>query len=105
MNLPDMGGLFQQAQRMQKELRDVQDDLKKRIVVGESAGGMVKVYTTGQQDVKKVEIEPAAVDPDDLGMLEDLLLVAINASLEKSKQLARDETQRVTGGIDLPGLF
>ncbi len=100
-----MGGLFQQAQKMQKDLKAVQDDLKQRIVSGESGGGMVKVYANGSQEVVKVEIEPEAVDPDDVGMLEDLLLVAIKSSLEKAKELSREEMGRVTGGLDLPGLF
>ncbi len=105
MSLGDMSQLFQQAQKMQKDVKAVQEDLKKRTVVGESAGGMVKVYANGQQEVLKVEIDPQAVDPDDLGMLEDLVLVAIKNSLEKSTELSQEEIGRVTGGLNLPGLF
>ena len=100
-----MGQLFQQAQKMQRELKQVQDDLKKRTVVGEAGGGMVKAYVNGQQDVLKIEIDREAVDPEDLGMLEDLLLVALKNGLEKSRELSKTEMGRVTGGLNLPGLF
>jgi len=100
-----MGGLFQQAQKMQKDMKAVQDDLKNRVVGGESGGGMVKVYANGNQEVVKIEIDREAVDPDDVGMLEDLILVAVKTSLEKAKELSREEMGRVTGGLDLPGLF
>ncbi|HIA26936.1 MAG TPA: YbaB/EbfC family nucleoid-associated protein [Planctomycetes bacterium] len=101
----DLGGLFNQAQKMQKELRDLQDELKDRVVVGESGGGMVKVYANGIQEVVKVEIDAAAVDPDDTEMLEDLVQVATQAALEKSRQLQQEETNRITGGISLPGMM
>jgi DNA-binding YbaB/EbfC family protein len=100
-----MGQLFQQAQKMQREMKQVQDDLKKRTVVGEAGGGMVKAYVNGQQEVLKIEIDREAVDPEDLGMLEDLLLVALKNGLEKSRELSKTEMGRVTGGLNLPGLF
>lgn len=103
--MQDMGGLFQQAQKMQKDLEQVQEDLKQRVVVGEAGGGMVKVFANGQQEVLKVEVEPAAVDPDDMEVLEDLLLVAVKACLQKSKEMSQEEMNRVTGGIKLPGMM
>ncbi|MEM7262253.1 MAG: YbaB/EbfC family nucleoid-associated protein [Planctomycetota bacterium] len=103
--MQDMGGLFQQAQKMQKDLEQVQEDLKQRVVVGEAGGGMVKVYANGQQEVLKVEVEPAAVDPDDMEVLEDLLLVAVKSCLQKSKEMSQEEMNRVTGGIKLPGMM
>lgn len=63
----DLGGLFQQAQKMQKELKAVQEDLKQRTVSGESGSGLVKVYASGAQEVMKIEIDPSAVDPEDTG--------------------------------------
>ncbi len=105
MTLGDMGQLFQQAQKMQREMKQVQDELKKRNVVGEAGGGMVKVYFNGQQDAVKVEIDKEVVDPEDVGMLEDLLIVALKNGLEKSKELSKNEMGRVTGGLSLPGLF
>ena len=104
MSTGDLGGLFQQAQKMQKELKAVQEDLKQRTVLGESGSGLVKVYANGQQEVLKVEIDPKVVDPQDIEMLEDLLLVAVGQALEKAKELSDQETYRVTGGMSFPGM-
>ncbi len=105
MSFGDMGQFLQQAQKMQRELRQVQEDLKKRTVVGESGGGMVKVYINGQQEVLKIEVDKQAVDPEGMSMLEDLLLVAVNNGMEKSRELSKTEMGRVTGGLSIPGLF
>jgi len=104
MSTGDLGGLFQQAQKMQKELKAVQEDLRQRTVLGESGSGLVKVYANGQQEVLKVEIDPKVVDPEDIEMLEDLLLVAVGQALEKAKELSDQETSRVTGGMSFPGM-
>ena len=104
MSTGDLGGLFQQAQKMQKELKAVQEDLKQRTVVGESGSGLVKVYANGQQEVLKVEIDPEAIDPDDADLLEDLILVAVQQALEKAKELTDQETSRITGGMNFPGM-
>ena len=105
MSTGDLGGLFQQAQKMQKELKAVQEDLKQRTVVGESGSGLVKVYANGQQEVMKIEIDPSAIDPDDADLLEDLVLVAVQQALEKAKELSDQETSRVTGGMSFPGML
>ena len=105
MTLGDMSQLFQQAQKMQRDMKQVQDGLKKRNVMGESGGGMVKVYVNGAQEVLKVEIDPQAVDAEDVGMLEDLILVAVRNGMEKAKELSSAEMNKVTGGLNLPGLF
>jgi DNA-binding YbaB/EbfC family protein len=101
--MTDLGGLFQHAQKLQRELRQLKDDLRKRTVLGESGGGMVKAYVNGQQELLKVEIDREAVDPEDVGMLEDLVLVAVQEGLRKAKELSDQETARVTGGLNLPG--
>lgn len=105
MNTGDLGGLFQHAQKMQRELRTLQEELKKKTVAGEAGGGMVKAFVNGQQELLKVEIDPSAVDPDDVGMIEDLVLVAVQEGLKKAKELSDQETSRITGGMNLPGLF
>ncbi len=103
MNM-DLSGLMQQAQKMQREMRTVKEELKKRTVLGEAGGGMVKAYVNGQQEVQKIEIDPQVVDPDDVGMLEDLILVAMREGLAKAKEMSDEEMSRVTGG-QLPGFF
>lgn len=101
----NMGDLMQSAQEMQKKIRQVQIELKKRVVQGEAGGGMVKVFVNGQQEVVKLEIDKEAVDPDDVGMLEDLILVAVQNGLEKAKELSKEEMGKATGGLNIPGLF
>ena len=101
----DMSGLFQQAQKMQRDLRTLKEDLRKRTVSGEAGGGMVKVFVNGQQEVLKVELDPSTVDPDDVDMLEDLILVAVKEGIKKSKDLEEEEMSRVTSGLNLPGMF
>lgn len=103
--MADLGGLFQQAQKMQRELRQVNEDLKQRTVLGEAGGGMVKAYVNGQRELLKVEIDREAVDPAEVGMLEDLVLVAVQEGMRKAKELSEQETARITGGLNLPGLF
>ena len=103
MNM-DLSGLMQQAQKMQREMRTAKEELKKRTVSGEAGGGMVKAYINGAQEILKIEIDPQAVDPDDVGMLEDLVLVAMREGLLKAKEMSDEEMARVTGG-QLPGLF
>ena len=104
-NMGDMSGLFQQAQKMQRDLRTLKEDLRKRTVSGEAGGGMVKVFVNGQQEVLKIELDPSTVDPDDVDMLEDLILVAVKEGIKKSKELEEEEMSRVTGGLNLPGMF
>ena len=103
MNM-DLSGLMQQAQKMQREMKTVKDELKKRTVLGEAGGGMVKAYVNGQQELLKIEIDPQVVDADDVGMLEDLILVAMREGLTKAKEMSEEEMSRVTGG-QLPGFF
>ena len=105
MAFGDMSQLMQQAQKMQREMKQIQDDLKKRTVVGEAGGGMVKVYANGSQEILKFEIEKEVIDPDDVGMLEDLLQVATKNALDKARDLSKEEMGRVTGGLNIPGLF
>lgn len=97
--------LFQQAKAMQEKLTAAQDDLKRQMVTGASGGGMVTVTVTGGLEVKSVHIDPAAVDPEDVGMLEDLVQAAANDALARIKDLMKNELGAVAGGLTLPGLF
>ncbi len=103
--LGDMAGLLKQAQKLQKEAARVQDELKERVVEGSAGGGMVRVQANGQQEVLSVKIEREVINPDDAEMLEDLVVAAINQSLQKARDLAKEEFMKVTGGLSLPGLF
>lgn len=86
----DFNALFQQAQSIQQEMEKAQAELGKKLVTGSSGGGMVTVTATGKGDLVKVQIDPQAVDPKDVAMLEDLVLAAVNAALTNARQLAQE---------------
>src|SRR5207253_3575769 len=97
---PDMNDLLKQAQQMQQQLMDAQEAAAEQVVEGQSGGGVVKVTVTGGMEFQSVTIDPDAVDPDDVAMLEDLVLAAIHDAVAKANQL----TQQAMGGLDLGGL-
>lgn len=101
----DMGSLLKQAQKMQRQLAKVREDLKERVVEGTSGGGAVKAHVNGLGELLAVKISPEAVDPKDLSMLEDLIVAAVSAGLKKAQDLHQEEMGKVTGGLNLPGLF
>ena len=99
-----LGDLMRQAQQMQAKIAEMQAELAKRTVEGSSGGGMVKVVCTGKQEVCSVTIEKAVVNPEDVGMLQDLVAAAVNDALRLSKELMEKEMALLTGGISLPGM-
>ena len=108
---PGMGGgmnmqsMMAQAQRMQQNLERVQAELEEKEVEATAGGGVVKVTVTGKKVVKNIEIAPEAVDPDDVEMLQDLILAAVNEGLVKADEMAQQEMSKVTGGMNLGGLM
>lgn len=102
---PNMGNLMKQAQKMQADMARVQEELKSESVEASAGGGMVKVTMTGDLQVKSVSIDPAAVDPDDVAMLEDIVAAATNEALRQAQELAGAKMSAVTGGMNIPGLM
>lgn len=100
----DMQSLLKQAQEMQRRMQDAQRQLGERIVEGTSGGGAVKVYVNGNMEVQGVKIQKAAVDPDDVDGLEDLVTTAVRQALVAAKTLRDREMGKVTGGMNLPGM-
>jgi len=100
-----MGDLVRQAQKMQQRMAEVQQGLKERIVEGTAGGNMVRVFVNGQQEIVGVKIDPQVIDPKDPAMLEDLILAAARQGLKKSREMAQDEMNKVTGGVNVPGMF
>ena len=96
----DLGGLLEQAQQMQQQLLDAQAQLADEVVEGHAGGGLVKVTVTGGMDFQRVTIDRRAVDPDDVGMLEDLVLAALHDALAK----VNDLNQQAMGGLGMGGL-
>lgn len=101
----DVSRVMKQAQKMQADIKKIQDDLTVAEVEATSGGGMVKVVVTGAQEIKSIEIQPEAVDPEDVEMLQDLVLAAVSEALRKSKEMAAEQMARVTGGLGIPGLM
>jgi DNA-binding YbaB/EbfC family protein len=98
--MPDLGGLLEQAQQMQQQLLDAQAALAEQVVEGHAGGGVVKVTVTGGMEFRSVTIDPSAVDPQDVEMLEDLVLAAIHDAIHKVQEL----TQQGMGELGLGGL-
>lgn len=89
--------------QMQKKLAKIQEELANTEVTGTAGGGVVTVVANGQQELRSVKIDPEAVDPEDVSMLEDLVLAAANEALNKSRELASQRLGGLTGGMKIPG--
>jgi DNA-binding YbaB/EbfC family protein len=100
----NMGNLQRLQQQMMQELGRIQEELKTTMVDGSAGGGVVKATATGEQRLVSVTIDPSAVDPDDVEMLQDLIVAAVNDALSTSKQLAESKMSALTGGLKLPGM-
>jgi DNA-binding YbaB/EbfC family protein len=98
-----MANLQRMAQQMQQEMARVQAELETAIVEGSAGGGVVQVTVTGKQELVSLAIDPSAVDPDDVEMLQDLVVAAVNDGLRASRDLAEQKMAAVTGGLKLPG--
>ena len=100
----DMSSLLKQAQDMQRRMADAQRQLGERILEGSSGGGVVKAFVNGNQELQAVKIQKAAVDPDDVDTLEDLVTAAVRQAMQAAKELREREMSKVTGGLNLPGI-
>ncbi len=96
--------LLRQAQQLQARMAKVQEELGSELVEATAGGGAVTVVINGHQVLQSIKIQPEAVDPEDVGMLEDLVTAAVNEALEKSKSLASERLGALTGGFKIPGL-
>ncbi len=99
-----MANLQRMAQQMQQEMLRVQTELESTIVDGSAGGGVVTATVTGKQEVVSVTIDPSAVDPADVEMLQDLVVAAINDAIRASRALEAEKMAAVTGGLKIPGL-
>ncbi|RJP64728.1 MAG: YbaB/EbfC family nucleoid-associated protein [Candidatus Abyssobacteria bacterium SURF_17] len=103
----DMNKLMKQARQLQEKMAKMQEELATKTVEASTGGGMVKVVASGKREIQSIEISPEVVNPDDIEMLQDLTLAAINEALRKAEELATAEMAKVAGGINLkiPGLM
>lgn len=100
MGMPgNMNNLMKQAQKMQKQMEESTKELEEKEVTGTAGGGVVEVTVSGKKEVTKVKIDPEAVDPDDVEMLEDLIMAATNEAFRKIEEISTEAMSKITGGL------
>jgi DNA-binding YbaB/EbfC family protein len=102
---PDFNALLQQAQAMQDSMLQAQERAKQKTVEASAGGGMVTVVVSGAMELRSIKIDPQAIDPKDLTMLQDLVIAAVNQGIQKAQELVASEMQSIAGGLQIPGLF
>ncbi len=100
-----IGNLMKQARQMQDKMAQLQEEMAGRTVEASAGGGMVRVVANGAGEVLSVKIDPQAVDPDDVEMLEDLVRAACNEASRKGRDMMSEQMKKLTGGLPIPGLF
>ena len=101
----NMTNLMKQAQRMQRQMEETTKELEEKEYTASSGGGAVTVTVSGKKEVVSVKLSEEVVDPDDIEMLQDLIIAAVNEAMAKADQLSEEEMAKVTGGMNLGGLF
>lgn len=102
--MQNMNSMMKQAQKLQKKMLKAQEELATKTVEASAGGGMVKVVANGSQKIESIVLEKEVVDPEDLEMLQDLILAAVNDALKKSQEMVSSEMGKLTGGLNIPGL-
>ena len=97
-----LGNFMKQAQKLQSEMKRIQDELAEKTVEATAGGGMVTVVANGKQEIVSIKIDPEVVDKDDVEMLEDLIVAAVNESKRRSQEMMMGEISKVTGGLGIP---
>lgn len=101
----DMQKMLKQAKKMQQQLADVQDGLKDVVVEATAGGGMVKATTSGDGVLQSITIDPQALDPEDVELLQDMIVAAVNEASNNASDVANQRMGAITGGLNIPGLF
>ena len=101
----NMNSMIKQAQKMQDEITELQNDIEAREFSATSGRGQVEVVVTGAKNIKSLTIKPEVVDPEDIEMLQDLVISAINEAMANVEKTTEEEMNKITGGVALPGLF
>ena len=101
----NMQSMLKQAQKMQEDMARVQEELEARSYEVQAGGGVITVKINGKKEIESVKIDPEVVDPDDVETLEDLITAAVNEAIKKVEATSNAEMQKITGSMNLPGLF
>jgi len=99
-----IGDLMKQAQKMQQEMGKIQEESKKKTVEASAGGGMVVAVANGAMEILSIKIEKDVVNPDDIDMLQDLVVAAVNEALRRAQQMVSDDMGKITGGMNIPGM-
>ncbi len=101
----DLSGMMKQAQKLQAKMMAMQEEIGNRTVTAQAGGGMVEAVVNGRQELLSLKIDPEVVVPEDVEMLQDLIQAAINEALNRAKEMMAAEMAKLTGGMQIPGLF
>jgi DNA-binding YbaB/EbfC family protein len=99
------GNLMRQAQQLQAKMMKVQEEMAMRTVESTAGGGMVTAVANGRQELVSIKVEKEVVNPEDVEMLQDLIVAAVNAALKKAQEMVSEEMKKLTGGMSIPGLM
>lgn len=100
----NMQAMMKKVQKMQNDIVKMQEELKKRTFETTVGGGAVTVVMTGKKELQSIKIDPSAVDPEDVEMLEDLIVTAVNEGIRQVEEISEKEMAKITGGMKLPGM-
>ncbi len=100
-----LGNIFKQAQEMHAKISQLQEEMANKTVEASAGGGMVNIVINGKQQVLSVRIDPEVVSREDVDMLQDLIVAAVNEAIRKSQEMMTEEMKKITGGLSIPGLM
>lgn len=104
MGKGNLGNMMKQIQKMQAQMEQIQAELEQTQVEGTAGGGMVTAIVNGKQDLLEIKIDPEVVDPEDVEMLQDLIVAAVNQARQKAQELQSEQMSGLTGGLNIPGM-
>ena len=103
--MKNLSGLMKQAQKLQAKMAEMQAEAGNRTVSAQAGGGMVEAVANGKQELVSLRIDPEVANPEDVDMLQDLILAAVNEALNRAREMMAQEMAKLTGGLQIPGLF
>ncbi len=101
----NMNNVMRQAQKMQEQITELQNDIEQRDFTATAGGGAVEIVMSGNKTIKSLTLKPEVVDPEDIEMLQDLIISAVNEAVNNIESTTEEEMNKITGGVSLPGLF